>query len=130
MKQLSKNFSLAEMIKTSSKSLNIPNAEQEHYLQLLCERCLQPIRDLYGKSITVNSGFRSILVNKEKGGVSNSQHLTGQAADITCEDNKALFDLIVKSKIEFDQLIDEKKYTWLHISYKPNANRKQILHLK
>lgn len=128
--QITKNFSLAEMTVTHSKFENNPNAEQLHYLTLLCERVLQPIRDLYGKSITVNSGFRSALVNKEIGGVPTSQHCRGMAADIRCENNKELFYLIVKSKIPFDQLLDEHNFQWLHISYNQNANRNQILHIK
>ena len=63
---------------------------------------------------------------------SNSQHLTGEAADISAGnpvENKKLFDMIVKSSIPYDQLIDESKYQWIHISYSKVKNRKQVLHL-
>ena len=130
MAQLTKNFSLEEMTVTNSGLPNVPNAEQLHFLQLLCEQVLQPIRDAYGKPIKVNSGFRSTEVNRSSHGVENSQHLKGQAADITCENNKELFDFIVKNKFVVDQIIDEKNYRWIHISFCPNANRNQILHIK
>jgi hypothetical protein len=57
----------------------------------------------------------------------------GQAADITVGSsikNKILFDLIVDSDVDFDQLIDEDNYQWLHISYSNIKNRHQVLHLK
>jgi len=127
---MTKNFTLAEMCHTNSGLVNKPNETQHHYLRMLCEKVLQPIREAYGKPITVNSGFRTSAVNKAVGGVETSQHTKGQAADITCENNKELFDFIVKNKFTFDQLIDEKNYRWLHISYVPNGNRQQILHIK
>ena len=43
-------------------------------------------------------------------------------------ENKKLFDLIIKLNLPFDQLIDEKNYQWIHVSYSSKP-RKQILHL-
>jgi uncharacterized protein YcbK (DUF882 family) len=65
-----------------------------------------------GNPITVNSGYRCPELNKAIGGVANSQHLIGQAADISMGDkksNKVLFDTI-KELGKYDQLIDEKDY--------------------
>ena len=105
-------------------------------MQRLIEQLLDPIRAAWGGPITVNSGYRSPELNKKVGGVSNSQHLKGEAADITvgsAEDNKRLFDKIVElqkaGKIAFDQLIDESNYAWVHVSYRSGKNRDQILHL-
>ena len=80
----------------------------------------------------MTSGFRSPRLNEAVGGVPSSQHVKGEAADITVgnpEDNRKLFELIRTSGLAFDQLIDERNYTWLHVSYSDN-NRKQIVHLK
>ncbi|WP_226387208.1 D-Ala-D-Ala carboxypeptidase family metallohydrolase [Gallalistipes aquisgranensis] len=80
----------------------------------------------------MTSGFRSPRLNEAVNGVPSSQHVKGEAADITVgnpEDNRKLFELIRTSGLAFDQLIDERNYTWLHVSYSDN-NRKQILHLK
>lgn len=97
------------------------------------EQCLDPIREAWGKPIRVNRGYSSKQLNAAVGGVATSQHLRGEAADITTgtrEDNKRLFDLIQTLGVEFDQLIDESGYKWLHISYKAQGNRRQVLHLK
>lgn len=127
---LTKNFTLKELTVTSSKLSNTPNAEEICRLRVLCEKVLQPTRDAYGKAIKVNSGFRSDLVNKEVGGVSTSQHRLGEAADITAgskTENKKLFD-IIKASGEFDQLIIEYDYSWIHVSYTTKRKlRKQIL---
>lgn len=126
--KLSENFTLEELCVTKSGLKNIPNSMQINALKLLVEKVLQPARTLYGKPITVNSGFRSQAVNKEAGGVMSSQHLKGEAADLDCDDNKQLFELI-RDNFTFDQLINEKNYSWIHVSYKKNGNRKQILSL-
>ena len=116
---------------------NTPNADARLRMQILIEQLLDPIRAAWGGPITVNSGYRSPELNKKVGGVSNSQHLKGEAADITVgsqEANKQLFDLIVElrqnGRISFDQLIDESNYSWLHISFKATGNRNQVLHKK
>ena len=66
------------------------------------------------------------------GGKASSQHLKGEAADITAgsrEENRKLFEYI-RENLPFDQLIDEKNFSWVHVSYKRDGNnRKQILKL-
>lgn len=115
---------------------NTPNADARLRMQTLIEQLLDPIRAAWGGPITVTSGYRSPELNKKVGGVSNSQHMKGEAADITVGsvgDNKRLFDKIVElqkaGKIAFDQLIDESNYDWVHVSYRSGKNRNQILHL-
>jgi len=128
MEQLSKNFTLQELTHTNTGIDNTPNENQKANLKLLCENVLQPVRELYGKPIKVNSGFRSWSVNNAVGGKIHSQHRTGEAADISCKDNKKLFELI-KDNCKFDQLINEKNYSWIHVSYSATKNRGQILSL-
>ena len=115
---------------------NTPNADIRLRMQTLIEQLLDPIRAAWGAPITVNSGYRSPALNRAVGGVATSQHVKGEAADITVgstADNKRLFDKIVElqkaGKIAFDQLIDESGYSWVHISYRSGNNRNQILHL-
>lgn len=128
---------MAEMIRsdtaTAKKIRNLPNHDEVRRLNALMDYCLDPIRELWGKPIGVNSGFRSRELNRAVGGSSASQHLRGEAADITTgsvEGNRKLFELIQASGIEFDQLIDENNYKWLHVSYKTKGrNRKHVLHL-
>lgn len=130
--KLTKNFTLTELTATSTGIQNKPNTQQVAALIVLCGKVLQPARDMYGEPIRVNSGFRSTAVNKAVGGARNSQHTRGEAADITVgsrEGNKKLFELI-RDNLSFDQLINERNYSWIHLSYKSEeTNRKQILHL-
>ena len=94
-------------------------------IEALVANVLDPAREKLGKPIIVNSGFRCQKHNFEVGGVTNSQHMAGEAADICCEDNKLLKQVIVENG-KFDQLIEYP--TFLHVSWKRNGgNRKQRL---
>ena len=100
----------------------LPSAEQN--LQALVDHVLDPARERLGMPITVNSGYRCPAHNKAVGGVKNSQHLKGEAADITCADNKRLAE-IIEQLGNFDQLIVYP--TFLHVSYKrQGVNRESI----
>lgn len=133
-----KYFSIAELCYSATADrngiTNTPSVTEIKNLHRLVDNILDPLRQAWGMPIRVNSGFRSKQVNTLVKGAKSSQHLRGQAADITAgskELNKQLFDLAKSLKLDFDQLIDEKDYSWIHISYSPYYNnRRQILHLK
>ena len=94
-------------------------------VKALVREVLDPVREKLGMPIVVNSGYRCERHNKDVGGVKNSQHLVGQAADIHCEDNERLKQLIIENG-KFDQLITYP--TFLHVSYKrTGGNRHQRL---
>lgn len=128
-----KHFTIKELSSTSTGLDNTPDAGAAKNLENLVDKILDPLRTAYGLPIRVNSGYRSLAVNRAVGGVSTSQHCTGEAADITGgspEENRKLFQMIANGGYNFDQLIDEKNYRWIHISLKHSGiNRKQILHL-
>lgn len=127
-----KYFKLQELLVTDSGLINTPSWEAIINLSELCEHVLDPLRIAFKRPIHVNSGFRTPDINKAIGGAKNSQHCLGMASDITAGDkemNKLLFDVILSSGISFDQCLDEKQFSWIHISYNPVHNRKQILHL-
>lgn len=133
---MAKYFTLGELCKSDvaveKRIENTPDNPTIERMQALMDECLDKVREMWGKPIGVNSGYRSYELNKAVGGAKNSQHLRGEAADITTgskDNNRKLFDLIVASDIPFDQLIDESGYKWLHISYCKDYNRKQVLHL-
>ena len=114
---------------------NTPSDKVAANLTALVDNVLDPLRKAYGKPIVVTSGYRCAELNKLVGGAAKSQHVYGQAADIRSvsdspRDNKALFDLIIKLHLPFDQLIDEYGYNWVHVSYSSVHNRKQVLHVK
>ena len=130
-----KYFTFKEMIQSDtakSKGIeNIPNWDQINALMNLIKYVLDPLRSLYKRAIRVSSGFRSEALNEAVNGSKTSQHMKGEAADITAGSKKAnrkLFELI-RDNLTFDQLIDESDYSWIHVSFTKN-NRNQILHLK
>lgn len=130
-----KYFTIKELCKSSTATAkgidNSPNSEIVKNLEQLIDNILDPLRERYGKPITVNSGYRCSELNKAVGGSKTSQHMKGLAADITVgspKKNKVLFDLIKEMDLPFDQLIDEKKLSWVHVSYSTTP-RKQILYL-
>lgn len=134
-----KYFTISELCKSSTASRlginNSPTAVATENLKLLVEKVLDPLREAYGKPICVYSGYRSPALNKAVNGATNSQHLTGMAADIhgkNAIENRKLYDLVLKLGIPFDQIILEKgtKMTpqWIHISYSKTNNRKQKLY--
>ena len=102
----------------------LPPLARETVKALVCE-VLDPVREKLGMPIVVNSGYRCENHNKDVGGVRNSQHLRGEAADIHCQDNERLKQLIIENG-KFDQLITYP--TFLHVSYKRiGGNRHQRL---
>lgn len=93
----------------------------------LVDKVLDPLREAWGKPITVTSGYRCPELNKAVGGVSTSMHLTGHAADISAGnsiDNRRLYQLAQDLGLPYFELIGKKyDFGWLHISY--NHEREQ-----
>ena len=94
----------------------------------LVEQVLDPARERYGKPVCVNSGYRCARHNAAVGGVANSQHTRGEAADICCSDNERLAKIIEENG-RYDQLIRYMgpggKIRFIHVSWKRNGvNRK------
>jgi zinc D-Ala-D-Ala carboxypeptidase len=127
-------FPLRELLRSQSATRNgieeqfSPNPEVIENLRLLCVHILQPLRDMLGRGVFVNSGYRCLRVNEAVGGAKSSQHLTGEAADIevghlTIEQ---LYQRIKNSDLPYDQLIQEFDQ-WVHVSYKAKGGRKQCL---
>lgn len=132
--QISKNFTLAELTKTSIRGLeNDPDEAQLAALKVLVENVLQPLRDKIGP-IMINSAFRSEKVNKKIGGAPSSQHTKGEAADIETPamSNYELAKYII-ANFDFDQIIlefasnEDPRAGWVHVSFKEKGNRKSVL---
>lgn len=118
-----KHFTIEELIYSETalhkRMRNKTNQQIETNLRMLVETVLDPLREAYGKPITVTSGYRCKELNRAVGGVSNSQHVSGCAADITVNSrsgNRDLMRLAVKLGLPIDQAIDEKDFQWVHIS--------------
>lgn len=129
--QLGPNFSLREMVRSGTarrlRINNTPKPKVVNALRLLVSNVLQPARNALGP-ISVTSGYRSPALNKAIGGARNSDHKYGRAADIVPTGSVTLQDLgkWIQTHCEFKQLILEH-HEWLHVSYDPDNNRKQVL---
>ena len=133
---MGKYFTVGELCESSTAKAkgikNIPNGMEVGNLKELIDNVLDPLREAYGKPIIVNSGYRCTELNKAVGGVSTSEHVKGMAADITGgskEENKKLFELAQSLNLPFRQLIDERNFSWVHISYNRNDIKRQVLKL-
>ena len=136
---ISKNFTFEELTASATaKAKGIRNNPGQTDIINLCalvHRVLQPLRDAMGQPIKIGSGFRSLALNMAVGGVSNSQHMKGEAVDLCIDGDiqkgKHWFEWI-KTHCEFDQLIWEKNPKtgnyWVHVSYNAfGKNRKQVI---
>ena len=113
---------------------NRPSKCAYHLLHVLVDQLLDPIREAWGKPIIVSSGYRCKELNALVGGVKNSHHLLGCAADLIAgnkADHRRLFKLIQQmqqaGQIKFTQLIWEGDGRWIHISYVPSDLRCQVI---
>lgn len=122
--RLSPNWTIAEMVKTNCGLSNVPSMEQIINLHYGVIMILQPLRDFIGCPLICNSAFRSAEVNKAVGGVSNSQHLSGCAADIRLPENKKIeiWNFLTKCKY-VDQALGGKSF--VHISWTPFSTPRQ-----
>jgi zinc D-Ala-D-Ala carboxypeptidase len=135
--KLSEHLDLSEVTRSNEAKRkgisNMPTPEHIENFKKLAENIFEPIRKHFGVPILISSGYRSKELNKAIGGATTSQHLLGQAIDIDMDGsssgvtNKMVFDYI-KANLNFDQLINEFDYSWVHVSYNPTGKqRKQIL---
>ena len=116
---------------------NKPAVQQLINLVYLTAYVLEPLRVAMKESISISSGYRCPRLNEAVGGVRNSQHMTGQAADLCIGGDRAKgrkwFEYI-KNHLPFDQLIWEKNprtgTEWVHVSFVyPDfgRNRKKVI---
>ena len=133
MEKITDNFTLEEFTRSETAERigiqNVPGNREKLAIVNLCAKLLQPLRDIYGKPIRINSGYRCPELNKAVGGVATSQHCKGEASDLAI-DGKAgdLLELIEEHHLPFDQAILYRKRNFLHVSLKVEGeNREQII---
>lgn len=130
---------------------SLPESAKKNVAALV-DNVLDPLREAWGGPIDVSSGYRCPELNRHISGASKtSQHMTGQAADIRVyvrdsrgkilrdrngngivdkAANRRLFQMIIDMKLPFDQLIDEKGFSWVHVSHRADGrNRGEVLKL-
>ena len=138
--QLSEHFSLSEFTKSiTAERLGIsnqPSYEQVLAMRHLCREVLEPLRQHYGAPIRITSGFRCEALNKAVGGVGNSQHMDGEAADLSVPSEEVARDWFqwLAHHTDFDQLLFEHSQRlhnrWLHVSccWDSRRNRHQSIY--
>lgn len=126
-----KYFTIEELTRSTTARLrgidNTPSQQVINNLIALVDNVLDPLREAWGKPIHVNSGYRCRALNKAVGGVPASQHMRGEAADITAggkEANRELYSLLRQLNLPVDQAINEKDFSWIHVSYGPRHRRR------
>ncbi len=130
------HFTIDELTRSTEARVrhidNTPPPEAVAALTALVDNILDPLRRAWGRPVTVTSGYRCHALNRAVGGSPTSHHLRGMAADITTgnnADNRRLFQLAIDLGLPFTQLIDERDFSWVHISYDPDNVKRQILRL-
>jgi len=134
--KISEHISYIEATKSNTalikKINNVPNEIELEAMKLVAEKCFEPLREWYAKPIKVNSFFRCKSLNRAVGGSKTSGHVLGNSIDISAgskTENKKLFEWL-KENADFDQLINEYNYSWVHVSFKRINNRNMVLTIK
>ena len=125
---LSPHFRLGEFVNMKKYPDNTPTMQHVANMTYGCLMLLEPARQAVGP-IIINSGYRNPRVNTLVGGVRNSQHLLGQAADIRPKDSQQFQRLVsfLKAHALTDQLLTAPG--WLHISWTPFAQPRHFIRL-
>lgn len=130
-----KNFKLSEFFASSTADKNgiknEPSADERativRNINLLVDNVLDPVRDMVNAPIIITSGYRCPQVNRLVGGVDNSQHMSGCAADFHVKgyNHSMMYEvfLYIFNTLEFDQVIYYPSKNIIHVSYVENGNR-------
>ena len=130
-----KHFNLSEFFQSSTAAKNgiknEPSADEKativRNINLLVDNVLDPVRDMVNTPIIITSGYRCPRVNRLVGGVDNSQHMSGCAADFHVQgyNHSMMYEvfLYIFNTLEFDQLIYYPSKNFIHVSYVENCNR-------
>ena len=136
--RISKNFTLDELTASATAKargiINAPGVDEVCNMCALVHHVLQPLRDAMQEPIKIGSGYRCTKLNQAVGGVANSQHIRGQAADLCIDGDKVKgkrwFDWI-RAHCDFDQLIWEHNARgsyWVHVSFRSDGkNRRNVI---
>ena len=134
-----KYFTIEELTRSATAErlgiVNTPDAKIIENLTQLTDKLLDPLRELWGAPLRVTSGYRCVALNRAVGGVVNSHHLRGMAADLvtmanTAASHRQLMQRLRESGLRWTQAIMERNRrgaTWLHVSYDPMSLRGEVL---
>ena len=133
--QLSQNFTLEEFLTSQTAVRNgidnlHPPDEVIRNLGTLCIELLQPLRNALGP-LRISSGYRCLELNRLVHSKDDSQHILGMAADVQYFENgemnnQKILRIVIKSGFEYDQMINEFGFQWIHLSFNKGNNRKML----
>jgi uncharacterized protein YcbK (DUF882 family) len=116
-KKLSKHFSSKEFENSTDK---------EFFIDPILLQKLDLVREDFGESITVTSGYRSPAHNAKIGGSSSSQHCLGKAADIrpTSGSKEKLDKLYLICEKYFEAVGDGRVKGFIHVDTRTGKKRR------
>ncbi len=136
---ISEHITYAEATKSQTATRlgikNEPNEDQLESMKLWAKMIFEPVREYCGHPLAITSFFRALQLNRAIGSTDGSQHPKGEAGDIDADvfggkSNSEIF-LFVREVLDYDQLIwefgDDITPNWVHVSYKKEGNRNQVL---
>ena len=138
MTQLTAHFSLDELVFSSTaQRLGIDNTPDAETIQriMVTAMGLEKIRALLGAPLHIDSGYRCFALNRAVGGVPDSAHISGYAADFKCPEvgsPTVIARMIAGSDIAFDQCITEGNVVgdpskgWCHVSFDPRLRHQAL----
>lgn len=127
---LSQHFTLNEATQSDTATrLGIDNTPSQTVIDTIKKAAVQleAVRELLDKPIRINSWYRCKQLNRAIGSLDTSAHTQGWAIDFVCPDYgtpKQICEAIIRSGIEYDQLIQEG--TWVHISFDPKKRKQNL----
>ena len=134
-----KYFTIEELCQSETadklKIDNTPSEEIKKNLETLVDCLLDPLREVWGSPIIINSGYRCPILNKAVGGSKTSSHMSGWSVDMRPKNGK--MEEFKKFVIEFiktrfwDQCILESSgkpgtpnyVEWVHLSLYNNSGK-------
>ena len=131
---LSEHFSLDEfVISATAKAMNIkndPGSSELANLRFLCREVLEPARRVLGEPIHITSGYRCLALNRAVGGVAQSYHLRGLAADLHIEsdDHASHLASALNAQPYCDLILVEHAHgaSWLHVQVRRLSPRHRV----
>lgn len=123
--RLSEHFRLEEFVRSGTAIScgidNLPSEREVENLRRLCREVLEPLRRRFGV-IRITSGYRCQRLNRMVGGVSNSRHLQGRAADIHVSSMEVARKMVsfLKANTPCGELLLEHRprtgARWIHVA--------------
>ena len=120
--KLTPHFLLSELAGTTTKykAENVEEAQKIMGRMYQLAGFAERVREIVGRPLIINSGYRCVKLNNYLKGALTSQHLYAEAIDIKVSGKTAseLFQIIAASDLKYDQLILEKvgNAQWVHVS--------------